>query len=37
MSPYALAKGESVAEFTDTLLRGTTLEGLLKDVTQKNG
>ena len=36
MSPYALAKGESVAEFTDTLLRGTTLEGLLKDVTQKN-
>lgn len=37
MSPYALAKGESVAEFTDTLLRGTTLEGILKDVTQKNG
>ena len=36
MSPYALAKGESVAEFTDTLLRGTTLEGLLKDVTQKH-
>lgn len=36
MSPYALAKGESVAEFTDTLLRGTTLEGILKDVTQKH-
>ena len=36
MSPYALAKGESVAEFTDTLLRGTTLEGILKDVIQKN-
>ena len=36
MSPYALAKGESVAEFTDTLLRGTTLEGILKDVIQKD-
>lgn len=36
MAPYALARGESVAEFTDTLLRGTTLEGILKDVTQKN-
>lgn len=36
MAPYALAKGESIAEFTDTLLRGTTLEGILKDVTQKN-
>lgn len=36
MAPYALARGESVADFTDTLLRGTTLEGILKDVTQKN-
>lgn len=36
MAPYALARGESVAEFTDTLLRGTTLEGILKDVVQKN-
>ena len=36
MSPYALAKGESVSEFTDHLLRGTTLEGLLKDLVTKN-
>ena len=36
MAPYALAKGQSVADFTDTLLRGTTLEGLLKDLVTKN-
>ena len=32
MAPYALAKGESVAEVTDKLLRGTTLEGVLEGV-----
>ena len=36
MAPYALARGESVADFTNTLLRGTTLEGVLADVTKKN-
>lgn len=34
MSPYAIASGESVAEFTDKLMRGTTLEGLLTKVAQ---
>lgn len=29
MAPYAMAKGESVADFTDKLLRGTTLEGVI--------
>ncbi len=30
MGPYAIANGESVAEVTNTLLRGTSLEGLLE-------
>ena len=29
ISPYAMASGESVADFTNKLLRGTSLEGLL--------
>lgn len=29
LAPYAMAKGESVAEFTDKLLRGTTLENVI--------
>ena len=29
MAPYAMLKGESVAEFTDKLLRGTTIEGFM--------
>lgn len=29
MAPYAIAKGESVAEVTNKLLRGTTLEGVI--------
>lgn len=32
MSPYAIAKNESVAEVTDKLLRGTTLEGIFKNM-----
>ena len=36
MAPYALATGESVVDFTDKLLRGTTLEGLLKELINKN-
>ena len=32
MSPYALAKGESVAEFTNKLLRGTSLEDTINGV-----
>ena len=35
MAPYALASGESVVDFTDKLLRGTTLEGLLKQLIDK--
>ena len=39
LAPYAMAKGESVAEFTDKLLRGTTLEnvigGFVKETTKK--
>ena len=36
LAPYAMAKGESVAEFTDKLLRGTTLEGIVTKAVQKN-
>lgn len=32
ISPYAIAKGESVADTTNKLLRGTALEGLIGDV-----
>jgi len=35
MAPYALASGESVVDFTDKILRGTTLEGLLKELINK--
>jgi hypothetical protein len=31
MSPVAMAKGDSVANVVNTLLRGTSLEGVLKD------
>ena len=34
MAPYAMLKGESVAEFTDKLLRGTTLEGFVNQAQQ---
>ena len=33
MSPYAMARNESVAEVTNKLLRGTSLEGLVDSVT----
>ena len=32
ISPYAIAKGESIAEVTNKLLRGTSLEDVIKDV-----
>ncbi len=32
MAPYALAKGESVADFVNTLMRGTTLEEVVKPI-----
>lgn len=32
MSPYAMANGESVAEVTNKLLRGTSLEGLIDNL-----
>lgn len=32
IGPYALAKGESVADVTNKLLRGTSLEEVIKDV-----
>ena len=35
MSPYAMAKGESVAEVTNRLLRGTSLEGILETMVNK--
>jgi hypothetical protein len=37
LAPYAMAKGESVADFTDKLLRGTTLEGIVSQAVKKNG
>ena len=36
MSPYAMAKGESVAEVTNKLLRGTSLEGILETMAAKD-
>lgn len=32
MAPYAIAKGESIAQTVNTLLRGTSLEGIIEDV-----
>jgi major vault protein len=34
VAPYAMAKGETVADFTNTLLRGTTLEGVVDSLTK---
>ena len=34
MAPYAIARGESVADVTDKLLRGTGLEGVIKTLTE---
>lgn len=34
MAPYAIANGESVAEVTNKLLRGTTLEGVIDNLTE---
>ena len=34
ISPYALARGESVSEFVNELLKGTTLEDTLKNIHQ---
>ena len=36
MSPYAIAKGESVSEVTNRLLRGTSLEGMLEATIKKD-
>lgn len=35
LAPYAMAKGESVAEFTNKLLRGTSLENILENLSKK--
>jgi len=32
MAPVAIAKGESVADVTNKLLRGTSLEGVLENI-----
>ena len=34
VAPYAMAKGETVADFTNTLLRGTNLEGVVDSLTK---
>ena len=34
MAPYAIASGESVADVTNKLLRGTTLEGVIDKVAE---
>lgn len=34
VAPYAIARGESVADFTNTLLRGTTLEGVIDNIKE---
>ena len=35
LSPLAIARGESVADTVNTLMRGTSLEGILKDIVEK--
>ncbi|MBQ5395296.1 MAG: hypothetical protein IIU59_00275 [Alistipes sp.] len=35
MSPYAMANGESVADVTNKLLRGTPLEGFIEKITSQ--
>lgn len=35
MGPYAIARGESVSEVTNMLLRGTSLEGIIGDLMKK--
>ena len=37
MSAYAIAKGESVSDTVNTLLRGTSLEGILDKMAEKEG
>ena len=34
MSPYAIARGASVADTVDVLMRGTSLEGVLTDIAK---
>lgn len=36
IAPYAMSKDESAADFVNTLLRGTTLEGILDKLGKKN-
>lgn len=36
MSPVAIAKGESIADTVNLLLRGTPLEGFIEDIAKKN-
>ena len=36
VAPYAVAKGESVADAINTMLRGTTLEDVVKQMNTKN-
>ena len=36
LAPYALAEGEGVADFVDKLMRGTTVEGVLKNIASKD-
>ena len=35
LSPLTIARGESVADTVNTLMRGTSLEGILKDIIEK--
>ena len=37
MSPLAIARGESVADTVNTLMRGTTLEGIIDKVARNSG
>ena len=34
IAPYAMTKGETVADFTNPLLRGTSLEGVVDNLTK---
>ena len=36
IAPYAMANNESAADFVNTLLRGTTLEGIVDRITKKD-
>ena len=36
VAPYAIAKDESISDFTNKMLRGTSIEGIIDNFSKKN-